>query len=398
MNEQLKNFFIGLFVITALSLFVSTILFLKPSVGDMKQTLHVRFSDINRISEGTRVLFAGKPVGEVVAIEKIGDTRDSASDSKGRVYYYELVLKIDSSVVIYNTDDISTHSSGLMGEKVISITPRMANQGAIPQPINANLPLYADSVDAFENAWMQLSDLATEMQGTFKEITGWMKAHGDETGLAVQKAGGALHEMERTLSSINEMQVVDTLHRDLEAFHTGMVQIQDLLDHVASTNLINDAAATMENFKHASAHISEVSDALEKGEGTLGRLLSTDDMYLNVNGLFSKLNTLMNDVNHYGILFHLNKNWQRSRLQKVTALNALNNPASFKSYFTNEVDQINTSMERISMLIDRAQNSQDREAILQNPIFQKDFAELMRRSEELSDHLRLYNEQLLDSR
>ena len=44
------------------------IMFLKPSVGDGKQILYVRFSDVNNIPIGTRVIFAGKPVGEVVAI------------------------------------------------------------------------------------------------------------------------------------------------------------------------------------------------------------------------------------------------------------------------------------------------------------------------------------------
>lgn len=69
MNEQIKNMLIGLFVVIACSLIVGIILFIEPSVGDGKQKLIVRFSNINGISVGTRVVFAGKPVGEVVDIE-----------------------------------------------------------------------------------------------------------------------------------------------------------------------------------------------------------------------------------------------------------------------------------------------------------------------------------------
>ena len=79
MGEQTKNMLIGIFVVAACFLIVSLILFLKPSVGDGKQTLYVRFSNINKINVGTRVMFAGKPVGEVVAIDEIYNARKAPS-------------------------------------------------------------------------------------------------------------------------------------------------------------------------------------------------------------------------------------------------------------------------------------------------------------------------------
>ncbi|HSX12517.1 MAG TPA: MlaD family protein [Rhabdochlamydiaceae bacterium] len=335
MNESLKNFLIGLFVITALSLFVSTILFLRPSVGDMKQTVRVRFADISRISEGTRVLFAGKPVGEVVAIDMIEDARGAASDSLGRVYCYELTLKIDSSVEIFNTDDISSASAGLMGEKVISIVPKAISKTGPSQQIGDH-PIYADSIDNFEHAWAEMSELAQEMHSTFREVNKWLGKNGEAMGTTVQKTNLVLHEMEKTLSGINQ------------------------------------------------------------GTGTLGRIMAGDELYLSVNAILTKLNTLMNDVNHYGVLFHLNKGWQRLRLQKANTINALNDPVTFKNYFTQEVDNINTAMGRLSMWIEKAEQNQ--EPILQSPSFQKDFAELLRQAEELSSHLRFYNQQLMDAK
>ncbi|HSX04022.1 MAG TPA: MlaD family protein [Rhabdochlamydiaceae bacterium] len=335
MNEHLKNFLIGVFVIAALSLFVSTVLFLKPSVGDMKQTLHVRFADINRISEGTRVLFAGKPVGEVVAIEPIDNARKAAADSLGRLYCYELTLKIDSSIIVYNTDAITSASAGLMGEKVISITPKSTREGESVRL--SEHPVYADSIDAFENTWSEVSELAQEMHGTFSSINGWLKNNADNVGTTIQTANSVLDQMNKTMTSLNQ------------------------------------------------------------GNGTLGKIVAGDELYLGFNAILSKLNTLMNDVNHYGMLFHLNKGWQRTRLQKVNSLNALSNPVNFKTYFTEEVDGINTAMSRLSMLIERAGESGEKEAILQSGLFQRDFAELMRQAEELSDHLRLYNQQLMQA-
>ena len=69
---------------------VAMILFLKPTVGDGKKMLRVRFANIAGINVGTRVSFAGKPVGEVIPSEEIYNAREMPTDEPGRVYIYEL--------------------------------------------------------------------------------------------------------------------------------------------------------------------------------------------------------------------------------------------------------------------------------------------------------------------
>ena len=150
----------------------------------------------------------------------------------------------------------------------------------------------------------------------------------------------------------------------------------------------------MKNVKVASANIDIITDDLATGRGTLGKLIKNDDMYLRITAILSKADTLMNDVNHYGILFHLNKSWQRERLQRVNLMNSLDTPVAFRDYFEKEVDDVNMAMSRLSMLIERAETSPEREDILSNEGFHDDFAQLLRDVDELADNLRLYNEQL----
>src|SRR5689334_19466886 len=148
MGEQIKNMLIGIFAIAACLLIVWIILFLKPSVGDGKQILYVRFSDVNKIPIGTRVIFAGKPVGEVVAITSIADARTKpSSDILGHLYYYQLELKIDSHVKVYDTDEITVQTSGLLGEKSIAIIPKPVPKGIVPQVLTSKTVVYAKSVD-----------------------------------------------------------------------------------------------------------------------------------------------------------------------------------------------------------------------------------------------------------
>src|SRR5947209_20418902 len=98
MAASIKNILIGIFVLTAIGIIVFMVLFLHPSVGDNAKTLRVRFTDIDKVNVGTRVTFAGRPVGEVVSIQELPDARTNRISKNGDIYVYELVLKVDSAV------------------------------------------------------------------------------------------------------------------------------------------------------------------------------------------------------------------------------------------------------------------------------------------------------------
>jgi len=393
MGEQTKNMLVGFFILAACALTVSLILFLKPSVGDNKKTYLIRFSNINKVGVGTQVMFAGKPVGEVVAVDEIYDARKQPMDSLGRVYFYQLVIHVDSSVSIYNTDEISIQTSGLLGEKSIAIVPKAPPKGVTPKLIT-NQPIYAQSVDPIENAFTELSNLANEMEDTFRYVNGWLDRHGEELAQAICSFRDAMGEASTAIGDFNRLGIIHDVQKGVQSFTSVMDQVHGVIDDMKRDGVFTNLSAIMKNVKVASANIEIITDDLATGKGTLGKLIKNDDMYLRLTAIFSKVDTLMNDVNHYGILFHLNKAWQRERLQRVNLMNSLDTPTAFREYFEKEVDDVNMAMSRLSMLIERAENSPEREDILGNEDFRDDFAQLLRDVDELSENLRLYNEQL----
>lgn len=388
MGEQLKNLLVGIFVIAACTLLVSLIMFLKPKVGDGKEIIYARFTNINNINVGTRVLFAGKAVGEVAGISVVKDARDLRTDSLGQVYYYQLTLKIDSSVKVYSTDQISLETSGLLGEKSVAITPKVPPKGITPKLIT-DQPVYGNSIDPIQSAFIQLSSLANTMEGTFDEVTLWMQRYGQTVGCAVEAAGDTMREINSAVKEFNDLKILEDVKCTTTNLCTTMEQVNSIITELQEGKVFKNICLAMDD-------VHKITDDIASGKGTIGKLITSPDLYLKVNDIMNKGNTLMNDINHYGILFHLNKQWQRQRLQRADLLNALNTPSSFKDYFETEVDQINTSMERISELVDKAENSPYKDEIMQSDPFKRDFAELMRRADELSESLRNYNEQLID--
>jgi len=398
MIDYMKNTLIGLFVIVACALTVGIILFLEPSVGDGKESLVVRFSNINGLTVGTRVMFAGKPVGEVVTIEQIPHAREQPTDELGQVYFYQLILHVDSSVRVYNTDEITVQTSGLLGEKSIAIVPRAPPKGVKPTLITSKTPVYAESVDPLESAFNEISQLSDKVEETLDKIIAWIDQNGHELGSAIRAFDDAMSEAAVTLADVNQSNLVQDVQQGIQNFSMAMQDIHYSMEQMIEDDVFTNLGVTMRHMRTASQSIDHVTYELASGRGTLGKLFMNDDTYLQVNAILSKVNTLMNDVNHYGVLFNLNKEWQRTRVKQVSELNALQSPQNFRTYFSKEVDQINTSMSRLSMLIERADESPERDRIFDTQLFKKDFAELLNRAEVLYDNLRLYNQQLNDAK
>lgn len=398
MLNQTKNLLIGLFVVVACGLIVGIILFIEPSIGDGKQTLNIRFSNINGITVGTRVTFAGKPIGEVTKIQTIPQARSQPVDALGQLFFYQLECHIDSHIKVYTTDEISVQTSGLLGEKSIAIIPKTAPPGVTPQLVTAAHPVYANSEDPIQSAFNTISVLATKVEDGVDVLIDWVHTNGAALGKAVRSFDFAMEEFGQTMESINKSQVICQAYDTLQSIQCTSDTIQSVVASMDDNQVFDNLADIMRNLRGASFSIEDILKDIEDGKGTLGKLITDEDFYLRVMNILSKVDTTLNDVNHYGILFNLNKEWQRTRQKHVTELNALKTPNQFKDYYEKEMDLINTAVSRLSMLIDKAEQSPNKDRILQNPLYKKDFAEFLRLVNDLLNTLKLYNEQLEESR
>lgn len=382
MAEQMKNMMIGLFVIAAFSIIVFMLLFLHPSMGDEGQRLRVRFADIDKVNVGTRVTFAGKPVGEVIKIREVEETQLERREWKGDIYVYELELAVDTDVKIYNSDKISLRTSGLLGEKSISIDPEPIPAGQELRLINDEI-IYAEQVGSVEDTFYE-----------FKEVA-------DRFDLALNKINNALDELAennfwdnlaKTAENIND--ITGSLNEP-EQLSTILANVYDMSERLSENwdnvdSSINNLAETMENTK-------EISAMVRDGQGTAGKILVSDDLYLRLGSMLSKAEVTLDDVNHYGVLFHLDKGWQRMRARRLNLLQKLCSPQEFRNYFNDEISQIQTSLSRVSMVLEKAGAVPGCYDFLANPEYKKVYGELQRRIETLEEAIRMYNIQAMET-
>ena len=360
MPDRIKNLLIGIFVATAAGIIIFMLLFLHPFIGDEGQTLHVLFTDIEKVNVGTRVLFAGKPVGEVVAIREVPAAIDKRASYDGDVYAYELVLSVDSSVKVYNSDRILLRTAGLLGEKSVAIDPEPLKPGQTLRLIGNEEIIYSQQIGSVED--------------TFQDI----KIFADKLNVLIDDAIDALETLKRGKTWEN---VADSM-QNINEISTRLAASWDNVD-----DTIKNLALTSEN-------ASTISGRVVKGEGSLGKIITNDDLYLKISSLLAKGETTFDDVNHYGILFHNDKNWQRLRARRMNLMEQLSTPQEFRNYFNDEVDQIQTSLTRVAMIMEQTSNCNDLECMMDNREFIKVYAELMRRVTSLEEEVRMYNIQL----
>ncbi|HEV7735800.1 MAG TPA: MlaD family protein [Chlamydiales bacterium] len=399
MTDQLKNTLIGLFVACAIIIAVSLVMFLDPNVGDGKKVLKVRFANIAGLGVGTRVTCAGKPVGEVAAISEVPNARRLPTDERGKVFLYELQLKVDSSVQFYSTDEIAIRTTGLMGEKSIAIIPNAVGKTSVV----SDEIIFANSIDPLENTFNQVSKAAGNLQSTVGHLDGWFLENQKNLADSIKSFDKTMARMTTVLESIHDEKLIASLKESSDLLSANLGLLHNALEDDGllhkTANLVNNLDQTVTYFNTEGVqtlrYMNQIGRDIATGTGTIGRFINSDDFYLRLSSVMGKTETLMNDINHYGILFQYDKSWQRSRTKRANQLKALDTPGEFRSFFEGEVDTIQTSLGRLSELLDRASNVDTRDKIFQSDEFKLGFGSLYRKVQSLTDSLKLYNEELV---
>lgn len=385
MSDKFKAFWLGVFIIGGIGIITWLILFLRPSVGNGELTLKVRFSNIDKIEDGTRVTFAGKPIGEVSQIEEVPDPRKSPFDEMGNLYIYELTLSVDSSVHVYTYDEIIFASSGLLGEKSVAIIPKATPPGAPPAMEVTHDVLYARSTDKLTEALSQFGQLTDKFSDTLDEINGFISQNTNEINSTLKSLTGAADEVKVFAAQATQKDFIHRVAQAADSLAKTMDSSDLLLKKIKEEHLIERMGRDLDS-------LYAVTDEITQGKGTLGRLLHSDSLYLQITGMICKADTLLNDINNYGLLFQYDKGWQRTRTAKMNRMRQLCTPCDFYHYFDREICEISVSLNRVGQLL---QTMECRDIPIQSECFAQSFRELMSQVECLRNSLKLYTEMLL---
>jgi phospholipid/cholesterol/gamma-HCH transport system substrate-binding protein len=273
---------VGLLVIVgSIALLIMTFMVGKYQFGEAKgYKLAALFDSVAGLDEKSAVRMAGVKIGTVERVE--------LSDSRAKV-----IMRINPDIQIQRGSEATIKTMGLLGDKFVDLIPPQRRTdlsgGGMPgaagkldylQPEETIQATVSPSdVDKLIN---QLSGIA----GDIKQVTGSLRqVLGTEAG--ARNMEDILHDLRSTMANIKEFST--TLQGDGGDMVKRLNELADSLNAVVGENRDN-LKVSMENIREASrnaelalASIDNVARRVDRGEGTLGKLISDDSMYTNID-------------------------------------------------------------------------------------------------------------------
>ncbi len=325
----------------------------------------------------------------------------------GEIYVYELTLKVDSSVDVFNTDEIILRTSGLLGERNVEIAPHPLEAGEKLKKVE-NKVLYAAQTGSVENTLKQFGNLSQKFDIFLEDLNDSMKEIKKRE--IISKIADSMQNIKEMTDALNQpdkyKKTIDnvlslteranrgcaTLDQTLENFYQLSNRVQNSWTTVDLT--LEEVYATASSARTFVEKANQIIDYTCQGKGTIGQLFIGEDLFLRLKSILHKGETVMNDITSYGILFQSDKRWQRLQAGRLRLLEKLSKPCEFARYFNQEMDEISASILRVSLILNESDCYP--QSLIYNPDFTKKFADLLRRVENMEDSLKMYNEQIID--
>ena len=277
------------------------------------------FESVSGLDEKAAVRMAGVKIGTVERVE--------LDDSKARV-----VMRINPEVRIQRGSEAAVKSMGLLGDKFVEIIPpaRVAaeggtgaeraaapGQGRYLQPDETiQVTVSPSDVDKLIGQLSAISDDVKQVTGSLRQVFGTEKGE--------RSLQDILADLRQTTANIKDFS--STLNNDGSELVMRMNELVASLNGVVGENRDN-VRVTLENVREASknaelalASIETAAHKIEGGEGTLGKLVSDDSMYNNIDSAAKGLNNYVSRIDRMQTIVSFRTQYMFPKFQNYFSL------------------------------------------------------------------------------
>lgn len=297
-----RQYSIALMVLGGIALLIFGLNYLKGlDLLSGRNTYVAVYNDVSGISDATPVLFHGYQVGKVVSSNML-------SDGSGRIAVTfqineeRLKLTKDTHAELFSADLFSravriqlgsgaeaVRGDTLLGGAEMSLTESV---GAQIDPLKRKAEGMLASVDSVltalqlilnENARGDIDASFTNLRGTLENINSTTKKLDALITLESQHISGILTNVDKVTANLaaNDQHISNVL-ANMDSASAALANGR--LEHIMA-----DLESTSKALKQTMARLNE-------GEGTLGKLMTDDSLYTNLNAATRQMDLLMEDL------------------------------------------------------------------------------------------------------
>lgn len=282
---------LGMAIFAAVIVFVGGIIYLRGIDFQKREyTLTILYDNVNGLQEGNPITIAGLAVGKVEELKLIGTAISVTVQIQNKVQF-----PVDSKAYI--------KSSSLMGGKLIAITP------GIESEVLHNGDTLTGSYEAdLTELTSTLAPISSNVLGILERVN---TTFDEKTRRNIQNILADVNRSSSELERIirDEGKRLDFAIGNFAAFSSNLSRFAVNLDSIAlsqRTNLDTSMATirivtynlqqASENLRSTTQSLDVVLGKIQKGHGTLGKLVHEEKLYNDIDSLASNLNLLVKDL------------------------------------------------------------------------------------------------------
>ena len=228
---------LGMFVVIGLVLFVGTIYFVGKQKNLFGSTfkLKAQFKTVSGLKEGNNVRFSGINIGTVDGIDLITDSS----------VLVEMVIKKDVQKFIKTNAVASIGSDGLMGDKVLTISP-----------VNGNAETVGNNALITSKSAVEMADVMNSLKNSV-DNAGIITAQLAQVSYKINNGNGALSKL------ISDEKFSNSLQGTLTNLQTSTDQFSKFTTNLNNGALSGKLDSTMSNLQAGTKGLSDNMDAVK---------------------------------------------------------------------------------------------------------------------------------------
>ncbi len=284
-NNEIKT---GILAIFAIGLFVFGFSYLKSNdifVSD--RTFYAVYSDVEGVVNGTPVTVNGFPVGSVQKI--------SFYNNKDLL----IKFRVENDIKFSKNSLAQIYETGLIGGKAIAILP--ANDNARIAITNDTLktsiaPGLTDLVNKqITNLQDKIESMIMSADSVLHKIN---RVFDDSTRVSLRNSVSGFNQTISDLKATSSLikSIVESNKSDIDLTLNNVTDISKDLSDFSSTLNNSGFDQTLINFKKSSEDLSEILMDINRGQGTITKLINNDSLFNNLNDASKSIDLLLEDI------------------------------------------------------------------------------------------------------
>jgi phospholipid/cholesterol/gamma-HCH transport system substrate-binding protein len=262
-----------------------------------------------------------------IAGVKVGDVRTiSLENGKARV-----ALGLSNDVPVYGDAYVSLGSIGILGEKFIDLNPGHGAKGPFPE----GAPLPSKAGVSLDNLMETLSEIGTNVKGVTQalnasiggeqgrqkldEIVDNIRVLTAEFRSMAQENHGAINNTMANVEAVTA-DLRDKLPKLAQQFESVGKNLNAILEENRPElkGVVGDVRKLAQSFQGTADNLKVLTERINKGEGTIGKLLNDETTIKKINEAVDNVNSMLGGFNKMDFRLDMNAaQWDKRKDSRV---------------------------------------------------------------------------------